>query len=182
MSSGHPFHPAIVHFPIGFLTFAHAIDILYYLTTAAPVSLPILTTQLAPLFPQLLPAARIMHVVGLALAVPAVVSGLLQASAQASNAGSLFESDGKTVKRKFLVLAAHAGLNDLVILVSAVSWYGRYQAYGLVADAPPRGLDHLISALVVPVLFFAASLGGDLVYKHGMGFAATSGGDLKKRK
>ncbi|KAJ6258922.1 C2H2 finger domain transcription factor dvrA [Drechslerella dactyloides] len=161
----HPFHPAIVHFPIGFLTFAHAIDVLHYLTAALP-ALPLLTTHLAPLFPQLLSAARIMHIIGLATAIPAVASGVAQAAAQASKPGNLYESDGKTFKRKFLVMATHAALNDLVIIVSAFSWYGRFKAHGLVAEAAPRGMDYITSALIIPTLFYTASLGGDLVYKH----------------
>ncbi|KAK6335358.1 hypothetical protein TWF696_002138 [Orbilia brochopaga] len=175
----HPFHPAIIHFPIGFLTFAHAIDVLHYISTAVPSIL--FLNQLAPLFPQLLSAARIMHVLGLATALPAIASGISQAAAQASKPGALYESDGKTFKRKFLVMATHAALNDLVIIVSAISWYGRYKENGLVAEAAPRGMDYVTSALIIPTLFYTASLGGDLVYKHGMGFSAAST-DAKKRK
>ncbi|KAF3928381.1 hypothetical protein ABW21_db0207576 [Orbilia brochopaga] len=175
----HPFHPAIIHFPIGFLTFAHAIDVLHYITAALP-SVPLLN-QLAPLFPQLLSAARIMHILGLATALPAIASGISQAMYQAGKPGALYESDGKTFKRKFLVMATHAALNDLVVVTSAFSWYGRYKASGLVAETAPRGMDVVISALIIPTLFYTASLGGDLVYKHGMGFSAGSA-DAKKKQ
>ncbi|KAF3934772.1 hypothetical protein ABW20_dc0108468 [Dactylellina cionopaga] len=184
MFKTHPVHPAIVHFPIAFLTATHAIDILHYLT--AVLHLPILTTYLSPILPQLLPTSRLLHTLGLATALPAVLTGIAQASAQASKPGAVYESDGKTIKRKFFVMATHAALNDLLIIASAVSWYGRYKSDGLFGELKtgrggvPSGMDYLISGVVVPVLFYTASLGGDLVYKYGMGFSVAKSGDRKR--
>lgn len=67
-------------------------------------------------------------------------------------------------------MAKHAALNDLVIVLSAISWYRRYKVEGIVgAEGVPGGFDHLISWVIIPVLFYTASLGGDLVYNYGMG-------------
>ncbi|EPS45797.1 hypothetical protein H072_123 [Dactylellina haptotyla CBS 200.50] len=183
MFKTHPFHPAIVHFPIAFLTATHAIDILHYLT--AVLNLPILTTYLSPLLPPLLRSSRLLHTLGLATAVPAVLSGIVQASDQAAKPGNLYESDGKTIKRKFFVMATHAALNDLLIIASAVSWWGRFKTDGFFgetgAQGVPGGKDYVISGLVVPVLFYTASLGGDLVYRYGMGFSVAKANERKTK-
>ncbi|KAF3081160.1 hypothetical protein TWF569_011687 [Orbilia oligospora] len=165
----HPIHPALVHFPIAFLTFSHTIDILHYLTTN--FSIPFLST-LSPLFPQLLSSSRLLHTLGIFSAIPAIITGIAQASAQAAKPGNLYEADGKTIKKKFYVMAAHAALNDLCVIVSGSSWWSRYKAHGILGAAEPGVNELAVAGVVLPVLLFAASLGGDLVYKHGMGFSA----------
>ncbi|KAK6347568.1 hypothetical protein TWF718_005406 [Orbilia javanica] len=165
----HPVHPALVHFPIAFLTFSHAIDILHYLTTN--FSIPFLSI-LTPLFPQLLSTSRLLHTLGIFSAIPAILTGIAQASAQAAKPGNLYEADGKTIKKKFYVMAAHAGLNDFSIIVSGASWWARYKAHGILGAAEPGVNEVAVAGVVLPVILFAASLGGDLVYKYGMGFSA----------
>ncbi|KAF3931894.1 hypothetical protein ABW19_dt0209840 [Dactylella cylindrospora] len=170
----HPFHPAIVHFPIAFLTFAHGVDIFHYLTQILEV--PFITSLSAPLFPAILSTSRIIHTLGLITALPAIASGVQQAGVQASKPGALYEADGKTITKKFYVMATHAAINDLVIIISAVNWYGRYKQVGIAGESVPSGLDYVTAGLIIPVLFFTASLGADLVYKHGMGFSASKSG------
>ncbi|KAK6518978.1 hypothetical protein TWF281_003669 [Arthrobotrys megalospora] len=165
----HPVHPAIVHFPIAFLTFSHTIDILHYLTTN--FSLPILST-LTPFFPQLLSTSRLLHTLGIFSAIPAILTGIAQAAAQAAKPGNLYEADGKTIKKKFYVMATHAALNDISIIVSGVSWWSRYKAHGILGASEPGVNEVGVAGVVLPVMLFAASLGADLVYKYGMGFSA----------
>ncbi|KAK6334372.1 hypothetical protein TWF730_003587 [Orbilia blumenaviensis] len=165
----HPVHPALVHFPIAFLTFCHSIDILHYLATN--FSIPFLS-DLSPLFPQLLSTSRLLHTLGIFTAIPAIITGIAQAAAQAAKPGNLYEADGKTIKKKFYVMATHAALNDFCIIVSGISWWGRYKAHGIFGAAEPGVNEVGVAGVVLPVILFAASLGGDLVYKYGMGFSA----------
>ncbi|KAK6524161.1 hypothetical protein TWF694_005822 [Orbilia ellipsospora] len=186
MFKTHPLHPALVHFPISFLTATHTIDILHYLTTS--LSLPILTPFLTPHLAQLLPASRLLHTLGIATALPAALSGILQAAQQLSNPANAYESDGKTFKRKFLVMFTHAALMDTVVAVSGMVWWWRFKEGGVWGldnggdGGVPSGWDIGLGAVVVPVMFYGASLGADLVYKFGMGFSAGSSSQDRKRK
>lgn len=69
-------------------------------------------------------------------------------------------------------MATHAALNDFCMIVSGASWWSRYKAHGILGAAEPSFNEVAVAGVVLPVLLFAASLGGDLVYKYGMGLSA----------
>lgn len=156
-----------MHFPIAFLTLAWGLDLLYAATTK--LQLPILAKNVGTSLPDISRGAHYMQAIGLITAVPAVASGVQQLVKMKSS-GQAFEADGKTMRPKFKLTLLHAGLNDLMVLVSAYSWYTRRGSVGNL----PSDTNLLISALLLPVLFYAANLGGTLVYNHGMGINLAS--------
>ncbi|KAF3916955.1 hypothetical protein AA313_de0204352 [Arthrobotrys entomopaga] len=182
MFKTHPLHPALVHFPIAFLTATHTIDILYYLSTNLNLSLPFLTSHLTN--HHLLPASRLLHTLGIATAIPAALSGIIQAVRQLSNPSNAYESDGKTLKRKFLVMFTHAVIMDVVVGVSGLGWWWRFKNGGGVWGSDggvPSGWACVLGAVVVPVMFYGAGLGADLVYRFGMGFSVGSSQERKRK-
>ncbi len=66
---------------------------------------------------------------------------------------------------------AHALLNDVAIFGAAYNWWSRRQ----VPQFAPTGVNMLVSTvLAMPVCFYGAHLGAELVYHYGMGFRAGS--------
>lgn len=59
----------------------------------------------------------------------------------------------------------HAAISDLTVFAAIYNWWIRREAAGFV----PTTSNATLSAAVVPVTFFAAFLGGQLVYTFGMG-------------
>jgi len=162
MSTDHPFHPATVHFPIAFLSLSWGLDILYAAT--AKLQLSPLVKTFGTSLPDISRGAHYMQAIGLVAAIPAILSGVQQLVKMKSN-GQAFEADNKTMRPKFKITLAHAGLNDVAIIASAYSWYIRRNNVGLL----PTDTNLLLSIVLLPILFYSANLGGTLVYNYGMG-------------
>lgn len=90
----------------------------------------------------------------------------------------LIKRDGLGTKKVKTALA-HAGLNDTVMVMLVYNWWTRRNVEGF---APSSINLAVSSSLAMPVVFFAASLGGKLVYEHGMGMARASTGKGKAKK
>lgn len=77
----------------------------------------------------------------------------------------MIKRDGLSSK-KAQVGVLHAIINDITLFGAVFNWWSRRDQ----ADFVPSGLNVLISTvLAVPATFFAAFLGGHLVYVYGMG-------------
>lgn len=100
--------------------------------------------------------------------MPAVVTGAWELM-------PLIERDGvKTKKSQTAIL--HALLNDITVFGAAYNVWTRRQNVGF----EPSDTNILISAaLGLPATFFAAYLGGHLVYQYGMGVGR---GENKNKK
>lgn len=59
----------------------------------------------------------------------------------------------------------HAVLNDVGVAAAGYTWYVRREADAMV----PSNTGLLTSAVLLPTLFFSAYLGGQMVYKYGVG-------------
>lgn len=151
-----------MHFPIAFLSLAWGLDLLYAAT--AKLQLGPLVSSLGTSLPDIGRGAHYLQAIGLVTAVPAILSGAQQLIKMKNN-NQAFEADGKTMRPKFATTLTHAALNDVAMVAAAYSWYTRRQNGGLL----PSDTNLLISALMLPVLFYSASLGGKLVYNYGVG-------------
>jgi uncharacterized membrane protein len=102
-------------------------------------------------------------------AVPAVISGALELQ-------PVIARDGFGSK-KAQAGVLHALVNDLTLFGAAYNWWVRRTTTGFV----PSTTNVVISAaLAVPASFFAAYLGGQLVYQYGMGVGRGSSSNAKK--
>jgi uncharacterized membrane protein len=162
-----------VHFPIALTFLTGALDALYFAsnhpTTAKPVlaAFQTLDIQLAPsTFPILSYYATILV---LLTSIPAILSG-------ASELMPVIKRDGiSSAKAKTGI--AHAMVNDIAVFGTAYNWWTRRTAIGF----RPDGTNVLVSAaLAIPASFFAAYLGGQLVYQYGMGVGKGSSKKAKK--
>jgi uncharacterized membrane protein len=106
---------------------------------------------------------------GLLTALPAVVSGILQAGSVMQKQGDMYEADKKTLKPKVKTLFTHAALNDVVLLASAGYWWLRRRSGGETFQPEPWMLG--LSVVLGSTLLFTASLGGTLVYNYGTGLS-----------
>lgn len=160
--SGHPKHPATVHFPVTFNILTGALDGLYTLminpTTGVLVSsvLAKLDTPIAP--SSIRYASYYTTILTMVTAVPATVTGGIELM-------PLIKRDGFT-SRKAKTALAHAFLNDLVFFGAMYNWWTRRDVPGF----EPSTVNLAISSLfALPTGLFAAYLGGSLVYDYGMG-------------
>lgn len=110
---------------------------------------------------------------GLLAAIPALVSGVLQAGIIMQKQGDMYEADKKTLKPKVKTLFTHAALNDIVLLLSAGYWWLRRQSGGPTFDPEPWML--ALGAVLGGTMLFSASLGGTLVYNYGTGMSIAKG-------
>ncbi|PVH99547.1 hypothetical protein DM02DRAFT_614964 [Periconia macrospinosa] len=169
----HPKHPATVHFPITFSFLTGAFDVLY-LASVAPATSGVVASAFktldlqinTALFPTLSYYTCILTII---TAVPAIISGAIELS-------PVIQRDGFSSK-KAQTGVLHALLNDLTIFAAAYNWWTRREATGFV----PSTANVALSASVVPATFFAAFLGGHLVYHYGMGVGRSSS-TAKKNK
>jgi uncharacterized membrane protein len=159
----HPLHPAIVHWPLAFLTSAFGIDVLLPMLQYLP-------TDIAKFVPSSTELTRISYYAlsaGLLTAVPALISGILQAGSVMKKQGDIYEADKKTLKPKVKTLFTHAGLNDAVLLASTGYWWLRRRSGGETFQPEPWMLG--LSVVLGSTLLFTASLGRTLVYNYGTG-------------
>jgi len=160
--SSHPVHPATVHFPIAFFSLAWGLDALYGATTK--LQIPYLVRSMGSSLIDLGRASHYLQAAGIITAIPAASSGVQQLIKMYNN-GGLYEADGQTMRPKMKIALSHAAMNDLILLASVYSWYLRRDNVGLA----PTGFSIMLSAVMLPVLFYSANLGGTLTYNYGVG-------------
>jgi uncharacterized membrane protein len=131
--------------------------------------LPVNIRELLPSNAELVCISYYALSAALLTAVPAAVTGILQAGAVMNKTGDIYLEDKKTLKPKVKTLFTHAALSDTVILISTYYWWTRRKAGG--ASYEPETWMMLLSFLLSVVLLFAASFGATLVYRHGAGMA-----------
>lgn len=173
MSHDAPLHPATVHFPIAFLTLHYALDILYGLTTHNATSgLVNSFYDVTPYLTDISKASYYMNMLGFLTAIPAVMSGgqqLVQMIKRQDLASKIKKSDVGTVANKMhpkMKLGfMHAALNDVGIIASGYTWYARRPVVAML----PGDAGVLLSAVLLPTLMFSSYLGGQMVYKYGVG-------------
>jgi uncharacterized membrane protein len=95
-------------------------------------------------------------------AVPAIATGVWELM-------PVIKRDGFSSK-KAQVGALHALINDITVFGAVYNWWARRGETGFV----PSTSNVVVSAAIVPVSFFAAFLGGHLVYQYGMGIGRGS--------
>ncbi|KIX02808.1 uncharacterized protein Z518_08751 [Rhinocladiella mackenziei CBS 650.93] len=175
-NSEFPAHPAIVHFPIAFNTFAWGLDILYALTTTW-IQPEFLTTRFSS--PStLLDITRMSYFlmcVGLITTVPAIMSGNIQLVGMIKKNGGPWEKDAAGKQKSTMVprikaCITHAIINDLVFVANLYSWYLRKDKEGAVNPGKvPTETNMIISMVLLPLLMMSSKIGGTLTYNHGVG-------------
>ena len=169
-----PLHPAIVHFPIAFLTLSYALDILYGLSThPQTASFVSKAYDPAPYLDDITRLSYFANTLGIATAIPAVLTGGMDLFALIKRQdllNKLQKSEGKAdnakgMHRKIKVGLAHALLNDVGIFAAGFNWWTRRST----AANAPTDVNVIVSSVCLPLLMLAASLGGMLVYDYGVG-------------
>ncbi|GAA6058870.1 hypothetical protein JCM10212_002814 [Sporobolomyces blumeae] len=171
--SSHPLHPATVHVPIGLLSLSLFLDSLRIVPTVAS------GLNAAKLLPPATAMSTVSHYVGaggLIFAVLSVLTGLSELYGmwypQTEQKGSVTQtlkdaapqpSDIPSAKLKTAL--THATLNDVVVGVAAWNWWVRRKAPALTL---PR-TNAIAAGIALPLSFYSAYLGGELVYEYGMG-------------
>ncbi|KAL1594402.1 hypothetical protein SLS60_010162 [Paraconiothyrium brasiliense] len=173
MAGKHPTHPATVHFPLTFTFLTGALDALY-LASVTPATAGFVATVFKSLdiaIPtSLLPTLSYYStILTLITAIPAVISGALELQ-------PVIARDGFGSK-KAQTGVLHALINDITVFGAAYNWWVRRTTTGFVPDTTNVAIS---AALAVPASFFAAYLGGHLVYQYGMGVGRGSGSNAKK--
>lgn len=90
-------------------------------------------------------------------AIPAVLSGIAQASVLVNSKG--FEA------RSAKMMQLHALIMDVSIVGTAYNWYTRKRAEGHMSS----GINGIVSAAVFGLVAFSGFIGGRLVFEHGVG-------------
>lgn len=101
-------------------------------------------------------------------AVPAVITGALEFM-------PVVQRDGLGSK-KAQTGVVHALVNDITIFGAAYNWWTRRNEKAFT----PSTTNVALSAAILPLSFFAAYLGGSLIFKHGMGVGRGTGSKVKK--
>lgn len=138
---GHPIHPMLVPFPIALWSTSFALDIWYYFERN----------------PTWLYASKFMIAAGCLGAVAAAVVGII---------------DWLTLKDKQVVRIAnwHARLNIVALIVFSISLFFRMQSGGAIVGHRLT-VPFLLSLLGVILIAISGWLGGELVFRHGVGVA-----------
>ncbi|KAK4685081.1 hypothetical protein P7C73_g5072, partial [Tremellales sp. Uapishka_1] len=178
---GHPIHPSTVHWPIAFLTAS------FGLTTLSLLPPSFMPTFILPP-PATLPAlAHYSAGAGVLFAMPSIATGLGEAYEMTreqlkakGNWGTVL-SDAWEMKdnagRKLKMTVKHASMNDMVVGLAGWNWYLGHKY----PTAPLPKVNVWLSAIALPVLLYAAMLGGKLVYEYAMGVQRQgSGKEVKK--
>jgi len=192
-SNSHPIHPSTVHFPIGLLSFSFALDALTLAHMKAPSLLAVI-----PFASWMLPSSAAAQLVshyacaaGLLAAVPTVISGLAELyemwRMQAVEKGNT-ETAKQTLagqQEKLWTTLRHAAIMDSTLLFAAYNWFSRRSSGSDYVSLPtlvqsPTNL-FLSSLLGVPMILYGAYLGGDLVYRLGVGIQR-QGSALEKKQ
>jgi uncharacterized membrane protein len=164
-------HPATVHFPIAFLTVSYALDIIYGLSTHPQTASFVHSAyDPAPYLGEIAHVSYYANTLGIATAIPAVLTGGMELFALIKrqdliNKLQKSEDKAKGIHWKVKVGLAHAVLNDVGIFAAGFNWWTRRSTAGYA----PNDVNVIVSCVCLPLLLFAASLGGMLVYDYGVG-------------
>jgi uncharacterized membrane protein len=137
---GHPIHPMLIPFPFALWTFSLIADLIYYFGTNDYVWETVAFYTLAG---------------GIAGGVLAAVPGIID----------YFSIEDKKVSR---IGAWHARLNVLALLLFAGSFYLRTGRGSRIVDGSLT-IPVLLSLLGVALISASGWLGGEMVFKHGVG-------------
>jgi len=176
--NSHPVHPATVHFPIAFLTLANALNMVYGSVLYLP-SNPFFTRDRQNLS-TLSILGYASNLLGILTSIPAVLTGGAELYAMIQGNG-LYQTDKdgqKTLIPKVKIALTHAGLNDLVVGGAILNWLLERNR----PDFEPSGYQVAMSVGLTAVQFYAAYLGGDLIYTHGVGVQRQGEGAKKKQQ
>jgi len=177
-NNSHPVHPATVHFPLAFLTLANTLNLLYGSTLYLP-SNPFFTRDKENLA-TLTILGYASNVLGMVASIPAIVTGSAELFAMIQSNG-LYQTDEAGQKKlvpKVKMTLMHAGLNDIVFVGAVYNWLKERN----VPDYTPAGHQIAMSAVLMAIQMYAAFLGGDLIYKHGVGVQRMGEGAKKKEE
>jgi uncharacterized membrane protein len=136
---GHPIHPMLIPFPLALWTTSFVVDVLFYFTRQ----------------PTLLIIAKFMIATGCLAAVAAAAAGFID---------WLAIKDGEVKK----VANWHARLNVIALIVFAVSLFLRLGKYSEMVGRRLT-IPFLLSLLGVILIAISGWLGGELVFRHGVG-------------
>jgi uncharacterized membrane protein len=136
---GHPIHPMLIPFPLALWTTSFIVDLLFYFTRQ----------------PTLLVIAKFMLAAGCLAAVAAAVAGFID---------WLAIKDAEVKK----VANWHARLNVIALIVFAVSLFLRMGSYSELVGRRLT-IPFLLSLLGVILIAISGWLGGELVFKYGVG-------------
>lgn len=138
-----------------------------------------------------------INLLGIVTSIPAILTGAAELYAMIQGNG-LYQTDEKGQKKlvpKVKIALMHvsvllafgqesrltivqAGLNDLVVAGAVFNWLQERN----VADFRPAGHQVVMSAVLMGVQMYAAYLGGDLIYTHGVGVQRMGEGAKKKQQ
>ncbi|KAF4636609.1 hypothetical protein G7Y89_g1472 [Cudoniella acicularis] len=160
--AGKPIHPATVHFPITFITLAGLLDLLHG-AAESPITSSFVASAVKTIgldFPLSVVPVLSFYATILALItiVPAILSG-------GSQLLPLIQRDGFGTAKARAALA-HALLNDVATAMLGYNFWTRRTVVNYVPNTTNIALS---GALALPLVLFAASLGGELVYTYGGG-------------
>lgn len=133
---GHPLHPMLVHFPIAFWSLGTGCDALGYMGLAAAW-----------------PAAAVLQLLGLAVALPAMTAGLVDAAR--------LEGEAEATALRHMILM---GVAAAAYLGSAL---GHFAAGGFAARPPL--IAGALSATGFALMIAGGWYGAELVYRLGVG-------------
>lgn len=141
--AGHPIHPMLIPFPLALWVTSFVVDILFYFLR----------------HPTLLVVAKFMIAAGclgaLAAAIPGIIDWL-----------SIKNGDVKKVANW------HARLNITALVVFAISLFLRMGSYSHLVGRKLT-IPFLLSLVGVILIAISGWLGGELVFRYGMGTAAS---------
>jgi uncharacterized membrane protein len=137
--AGHPIHPMLIPFPLALWATSFAVDVLFYFLR----------------HPTLLIIAKFMIAAGCLGAIAAAIPGII---------------DWLTIKNGEVKRAAnwHARLNVVALVVFAISFFMRMGRYSELVGRRLT-LPFLLSAVGVILISISGWLGGELVFRYGIG-------------
>ncbi|HEV8136167.1 MAG TPA: DUF2231 domain-containing protein [Pyrinomonadaceae bacterium] len=137
--AGHPIHPMLIPFPLALWATSFAVDVLFYFLR----------------HPTLLIIAKFMIAAGCLGAIAAAIPGII---------------DWLTIKNGEVKRAAnwHARLNVAALVVFAISFFMRMGRYSELVGRRLT-LPFLLSAVGVILISISGWLGGELVFRYGIG-------------
>ncbi|GAA5977684.1 hypothetical protein JCM5350_002319 [Sporobolomyces pararoseus] len=170
----HPLHPATVHMPIGLLSLSFVLDSVQVIPRLAQ------GLTWLKIFPPAAAVNTLSHYVGaggLLFSIPTILTGLSELFGLWEKQVKQKETIEKTVRdasekpppdvsgEKLRIALVHSGINSAVLGLGLWNWWVRRTDRDLVLPQ----VNAWFSLFALPALFYSASLGGELVYKYGMG-------------
>ncbi|GAA5904665.1 DUF2231 domain-containing protein [Sporobolomyces salmoneus] len=170
----HPIHAATVHLPIGLLSLSYLMDSVQVIPRLAQ------GLTWLKIFPPAAAVNTLSHYLGaggLLFSIPTVLTGLSELfglwDKQVKQKDSIEQTIDDAAKEpppdvsgeKLRIVLRHAGINSAVLGLGVWNWWVRRTDRDLVLPQ----MNAWFSLFALPAIFYSASLGGELVYKYGMG-------------